>query len=859
MRIVFDPDFDSGAWPGPLADRDASAGEVWVGAAGLLSQLETRLGLGGPETATVERISSLLAPVRQVDGFWSRSAEADAVETAATLLRWRDLLWEAGWRGQGTSRRLAELADVTRDVPPGFADRLAAVPQELVGHSPRIAVVELVEQVADDLQPAWRRILDALKAHGTRVQTRRIRPRASSDDLSRVRGPAFQPEGDGSLQLLRPYGPLQAAEEVAAWLATQEELDGTVVVAADPVLDAAFHRHGLPTVGAASRQRHLLLGVLPLVLELGWRPADPRRTLELLTLPSGPVPAGVARRLIRALSEWPAVDSDAWREQLERGLAGIEDEDDRRRAGRRLETIFKPVADYGGRYPVAEIRERADAVRGWLAERAAKGEGEPSAWRSAEQQCSMLLRLLDRVDQDAFTAPQLERLLELAARNLPRLRPWPAQAGLSAVGRPGAVAGGARRIIWWDFSLARVPVPESVPLDLGEIEALAETGVHLPDRGREAESLARRWRRPLLAARDALLLVCPHRGEDGEELFPHPLWDEICANLERRELATRLERTVPISSTSVPRQPASLDPLPQLRRYWQVAPDSIARREKESPSSAGTLIGCSFKWVGEYAGRLRRGRGQELAGETRVLGSLAHHLLAKLLSAGEIPRPAQAEKRAEEIFDHEAPRLVAGLYLPGADARRAVAQRTICRAARILCGHLARHGRTVLEVELPRSRSALGTTFEGRPDLVIGPKPAVVDLKWSGARYYRQALARGTAYQLASYSYLAAGGAGPPPAVAYFVLRDQKLVATDPEAFPGAERVNGPPVAEAWCAFERTHAAAWQRLQAGKIEAPWPSAESKPDALADGMLVLEPPCRFCDLSVLCGGAFAEES
>ncbi len=41
MRIVCDSDFDRGAWPGPLEGRSASAGEAWVGEAGLLGLLET--------------------------------------------------------------------------------------------------------------------------------------------------------------------------------------------------------------------------------------------------------------------------------------------------------------------------------------------------------------------------------------------------------------------------------------------------------------------------------------------------------------------------------------------------------------------------------------------------------------------------------------------------------------------------------------------------------------------------------------------------------------------------------------------------------------------------------------------------
>jgi hypothetical protein len=44
-QIVFDMNFDSGAWPGPLAGDIASVGESWVGLAGFVSCLETELGI----------------------------------------------------------------------------------------------------------------------------------------------------------------------------------------------------------------------------------------------------------------------------------------------------------------------------------------------------------------------------------------------------------------------------------------------------------------------------------------------------------------------------------------------------------------------------------------------------------------------------------------------------------------------------------------------------------------------------------------------------------------------------------------------------------------------------------------------
>lgn len=41
MRIIFDPAFDQGYWPGPLSDCNAVSGELWFGPSGMLGVLET--------------------------------------------------------------------------------------------------------------------------------------------------------------------------------------------------------------------------------------------------------------------------------------------------------------------------------------------------------------------------------------------------------------------------------------------------------------------------------------------------------------------------------------------------------------------------------------------------------------------------------------------------------------------------------------------------------------------------------------------------------------------------------------------------------------------------------------------------
>ena len=65
---------------------------------------------------------------------------------------------------------------------------------------------------------------------------------------------------------------------------------------------------------------------MPLVIELGWAPADPAAVHALIALPRGPVPRSVGGRLRSALDEWPAVGSEKWNEGLRRALDRIGDE-----------------------------------------------------------------------------------------------------------------------------------------------------------------------------------------------------------------------------------------------------------------------------------------------------------------------------------------------------------------------------------------------------------------------------------------------------------------------------------------------------------------------------------------------------
>ena len=403
IKICFDPDFDGGAWPGPLFGRDAVAGEAWLGELGLLERLETVLGLAGPVPTAGERAATLVPTLRRIKGFWARSAEVDPLGSARELLRWRDELVLAGWRGgaDGVPDRVASMARLGGEVLLGVPDRIWEVSEALARRPGEVEALELLEPL-EALPLAWRSVIRGLAHQGTSVSESTLDSAEAAGDLAAARDPGLRPQMDGSLQLLRSDGPWAAAVEVAAWLSSRDSREAVVIVSPTPLLDTELRRFGLPTTGA--RQvggGSMMLEVLPLVLALGWKPAAPGDAATLLTLPESQVPRGIQNRLRRALAQWPAVGSEAWGEALQAGLDAIEDASRRERVADRLRGIFEGSVERTGMgYPIDEIRKRTVLVRDWLrGRRATLGDAENAdlarALEEALGQCVAFERIVD--------------------------------------------------------------------------------------------------------------------------------------------------------------------------------------------------------------------------------------------------------------------------------------------------------------------------------------------------------------------------------------------------------------------------------------------------------------------------------
>lgn len=860
----------------------------------LLSDLELRLGLPRTQVARglrvqqwSARLHALVAQGGAHPPFFAAAYAADPTGTSAELLRLRDELVDAGWNGErlGGSERLQALHRLwlleTPTLAPGMADQLARVEAELerATRAPyaALALVDALELWSG----RWRRIFARLSALGTRLErVRREWPEPAGDtDLGRfqrsLRGEASKTAAgvgsDGSLVVLPGATSSLLAEPTAALLAADPA--ATVVIrGVDPgPLDDALARQGLARQGVVSSSRwRPALQVLRLAIAVAFVPRDPRRVLELLTLPGGPFAGRTGYRLAEAWCDRPGTDNAVWA----RALTDLS-VDDRERVE---SWISAPRLDAQGA-PRADLSEVAERVLEWLARRASMSD-EPS-WHAATLQAQAFADALSADARPTLDRAAVEQLLQDLAEEAASAEIAVEEAGrIDHVDSPERLLVSRERVVWWGF-VGEAPVQRR-GFRSAELSVLRAAGLHLPDplerlRGR-FESLAG----AVLAARRQLVLVIPEQIA-GQRCAPHPLLDELVARVLGSEKALAAltlspedlargrhvaSRLVPIATEAAPQVA-----LPAAPRQWHVDPALIRPREAESATSLEKLIGCPLAWTLHYQAGLRSASRRGVPEGPLLAGKLGHRLLEELHLAqvlgGELDDVRRAAERTlDDLFEREGtPLLVAG----ASDARHQLRGELV--NAVVALAALLREAELELEgVEVPVEAELGGRPLRGRIDVLLKTASGderVLDLKY-GSGTYAEKLKAGHAIQLAIYAEARrqrAGTPDPPPA-AYFSLKNQRLLATDGASHFRRPRQPGPALSRTGEQVRNTLSAISTALADGRIPVAGVKAtadagflqvlgvtsERSPDHLE---LAPQDTCKYCELGGVCGRSWEQ--
>jgi RecB family exonuclease len=389
-------------------------------------------------------------------------------------------------------------------------------------------------------------------------------------------------------------------------------------------------------------------------------------------------------------------------------------------------------------------------------------------------------------------------------------------------------------------------LPGHYPWSRSERDTLARAGAELPHLDEVLAQRGQDWLRPILNTRKQLILVLPPPGEE-----IHPLWQEIqwCVDGLRPEPLEDL--VTGRAGEDLPK--VAHAPLPRRRRWWTLPPEvTISRRPHESYSSLNTFLNAPYQWVLKYPARLNQSNLLAVADENRLYGNLAHRLIERFFRTGGVQafRGDALTAWFSQQFDVVVAEEGAVLLMPGRRGDYERLRAVLGRALEEIQRQFGAAGVVLVEPERNLAGTFPGGDIKGQADLVVrntSGQQAIVDMKWAGANFNQDRLAKNRHLQLAVYAEILRQETGAQPQVSYFILEGSRLLAPDLGFFPEARAVQSGSSGATSPLWEQFVTAwEWRRsqLDAGMIEVPLdgiePTLESegppgslKPEALME--------------------------
>ena len=873
----------------PLPELMAdSLGEVTVGPHGLLNVLETQLGIPSSETSFTTRLIQYLGCIDKVnnpDAFYHASWEADPFSVARTLLQWRDQWYLAGWQGAFNDdaptrlRDMAAIDELASDaVAPGLGQRIQRVITLLPDNPIAIESITLRDPLSD-FPFLWQRLITATEA--VINEEAAAIPQADEDsDLGKLQrhllaaaNKSIPLRGDGTVIILRADSPQESTPLTALltqnWLA--QAPDKSIALLAEmrgDLLDETLEHLNSPRLGfSALSPWRPVFQVLPLACELLWEPLNPTALFQFLSHSVGPIPGRIREKLAQTVASTPGIGSADWEKAINESL---ENEDKSKR--RKMEDSIRYWLESPRFSPQTGVdsntlSERAQRVADWLqgAKESTDDNARKSLYNVALNQTLELVNAIERLKshgRELLSQDNVRRLIEdIRGTGAPVTDRYaeviPGQPRILRADHAGAFAREVDNVIWWDCQVSdRV---HRWPWSRTERDALTANGVHLQSEDEQLEWLGKAWLRPILCAKERCILILH---DDAER--HHPIWDQI-DSVAKGLPTLQIASSDTAASLDIAQSPLQPRTLPPKVRWWQL-PDSVGLPERyaESFSSLDTYIHSPYQWLLRYAARIRPGSLASVSDGSLLKGSLAHRLYEEFLNAhpaiGTIDTLSIAgwvEKYIGTLLQQEG----ALLLVPGRQAECEHFITQVQNSLTTLVEHLQDAGVVSVKMELWQEGLYAGGRLNGSIDILAtraDGQEAVVDIKWGGKKYRRDALLDNSYLQLATYAQLRRNNnAKGSPALSYFIVMDSHMLSLNHEFFPHAEilKPDGDEnAAQYWQRFEQSWR--WRKAQFdnGRVEVTVADTESTDESTPDEdcLVIPEASDMFNDYRVLTG-------
>lgn len=831
MTVYFGLNFDDRVYP-ESSIQVPKGGIQYFGPQSFLYFLEAHLGLIGHspdnEYLRVEQYRQFLRTYlhEHPATFFAKAFEADQFATAIDLLQRRDELLLAGWDFSFSNTlpsRLQVLAAVevsirsseAGQIAMGWADRMHAVLEVLPDRE--LPLQRLIHrEPVELLPPVWQRLITILKRKGVQIEAIDISHNVETTDLGRLKEALTSPpsdthqkqalQGDGSLLLLCAKRETDLATFLAQ-LFQQNPSFRPVCLIPDKsqTLDNALVQEGLPSLGIAPTSlARPSLQVLKLVTTFLWKPLDPYKVMEFVSLSIKPLEDELSYRIATQIAQTPGLKGEGWRKMIGRYFGEL-----RERAaikkGIAVTAIQEQYSfwfdrnryDIQQKAPKTEVLGIFQRLRSWAFELYEEQNSENASLLVLSEQARKICELLQALPEAELTHLELERIVRTIYEAAPAQVTPPQKGHLPYVHHSTAFVQTIPDLLWWNFSQAE---PDHFFSRWYGVERtyLAQQGCELSTPVSENALLIWQRKQAILSTTNRLVLVIPEQ-VNGQTVFAHPLLSDLEANFEGLEQCEwHLDKP---STRAAWQQHFQLPTKKALTSYQLGKPKSfitlddsqrLGERTAETFSSLSSMFYYPYKWVFKHKIRLQKSPILSVVPDQTLMGNLSHRFFEGLLqediytmSKEEVAQWIDSVQR--QLLEREG----AVLLMYGREPERVGFIQRLKFSAWSLVELIQQNGWTVEGVEVPLEATHWGITIKARADLLLkrGEERAVIDLKWRGARFREQMIRNEEDLQLVLYAKLLAGTSDWAH-TAYFIMESGKMIARNELAFRGIRSVS---------------------------------------------------------------------
>jgi ATP-dependent helicase/nuclease subunit B len=863
-------------------------GKVTVGPNSLLTLLEAQLGIPNNEISFTTRLIQYLACVDKADhkdAFYHASYQADPFSVARTLLQWRDHWYLAGWEGvfdAGVPNKLSDMAKIEKialeEVPYGIGQRIQNVIGLLADSPVAISSVHLLDKLSD-FPHIHQRLIKAIDVPITVAEETPPQAKKGSDlhllqeKMVNKSNDKIELSDDGSLVILRSTSAHDSSPAISLFIQNwlDNNNDKSLAILAEnrgDILDEALEQTNSPRLGFKSLSPwRPIFQVLPLAFELLWEPLNPTALLQFLSHPVGPIPRRLREPLAQVVADIPGINGEVWNKSIKNIIKNESEE----RRNKQLEIIkyWLEPQRYSPRVGIASdlLAERAQRVADWLtgAREATENPHLKSLFNIALNQADEFVLAVDRLKahgRNILTRDNVLRLVEdVRGTGAPVTDKFAeissGQSRALSADHAGAFYEPVNSVIWWDCQES--DHIRRWPWSSIERAALDKNGVKLQSEDDLLDWLGQAWMRPILNAKEQCTIVL--HDDAGRH---HPIWDQISNSIV--ELPVRsLNNDETNSFLNLNQAPLESRELPPKIRWWHLAEEiEIPPRKSESYTSLDAYVNSPYQWLLRHVARIRPSSLAMISDGNQLKGTLAHRLYEEFLVENSNILAIDLDAIPQWVDDHVYTMLQkegAVLLETGRQAECEQFVSVVQDSLKTLVEHLQQANVIQVEMELQQEGSFVGGDLNGSIDILATRKDgteAIVDIKWGGRSYRRNALLDGSYLQLATYAQLRRNNKGKSsPSLSYFIVSDSHMLNLNHNYFPTAENIVSDEQ-EDWLPYWKEFEATWKwrkdQFDKGQIEVTVtdtePTDESVPDE--DCLAIPDKSDSFNDYEVITG-------